>query len=180
MTVREIYYSTHEPMDFYKSFGEYYLTGQLIHFGKISSGGSFNVEDFEESSIETLKKLSLGKLYGELTINRIFPEHKKSSLEMLISYNALHPNVSHIVENLAYNSKEKILSGTFKILKDTEEGKKIVDCILNNGYTPFSKMRSIGEIENGVVKCGQFITFDVILIDQNIKDMDRLYLKLNS
>ena len=133
-------------LKFEKSDGAYVLEGTFGEIDKKNRNNRIYTEDEYLPQIEALQdKIKSSKLLGELDHPQTFDVSLK--------------NVSHIIEELNYDSETKQVRGKIRLL-DTEAGRQ-AKALVDAGVPLQISSRAAGTVEsNGTVKIKQLFTYD--------------------
>jgi hypothetical protein len=135
-------------LKFEKSDGAYVLEGTFGEIDKKNRNNRIYTEDEYLPQIEALQdKIKSSKLLGELDHPQTFDVSLK--------------NVSHIIEELYYDSETKQVKGKIRLL-DTEAGRQ-AKALVDAGVPLQISSRAAGTVEsNGTVKIKQLFTYDLV------------------
>jgi hypothetical protein len=135
-------------LKFEKSDGAYVLEGTFGEIDKKNRNNRIYTEDEYLPQIEALQdKIKSSKLLGELDHPQTFDVSLK--------------NVSHIIEELNYDSETKQVKGKIRLL-DTEAGRQ-AKALVDAGVPLQISSRAAGTVEsNGTVKIKQLFTYDLV------------------
>ena len=135
-------------LKFEKSDGAYVLEGTFGEIDKKNRNNRIYTEDEYLPQIEALQdKIKSSKLLGELDHPQTFDVSLK--------------NVSHIIEELNYDSETKQVRGKIRLL-DTEAGRQ-AKALVDAGVPLQISSRAAGTVEsNGTVKIKQLFTYDLV------------------
>ena len=164
---REIFTTPMCQMEHVIFGNEHYLKGKILGFDTVCKSG--NVLEYHQVKLFYPKiqdKISYGVLFGELYIDTTMTEIEREGLELLLSYSVSDPKRSHQIVNIQRHKNHNHLDGTFKILKDTENGQKMLDLLETKEYKAVAKMRTIGKFVDHKILISDYdlVTFDVILL----------------
>jgi hypothetical protein len=128
--------------------GAYVLEGIFGEIDKKNRNNRIYTESEYVPQIESLQsKISSSKLLGELDHPQTFDVSLK--------------NVSHIIEELSYDSETKQVKGKIRLL-DTEAGRQ-AKALVDAGVPLQISSRAAGTVEsNGTVKIKQLFTYDLV------------------
>jgi len=135
------------------------ISGTFLYFDTKNGNGRIYPQKLAGDILSALQNdIKNGNVLGELG----FPERFEVSLA----------NVSHIVEEVHFNSKQNSIEGTIRVLEGTPNGNRLLNMI---DYDPekFNKMfvvrsRGAGTVnENGEVENYKLYSFDIIPKDQD-------------
>jgi len=135
-------------LEFKKDGGTYVLEGIFGEIDKKNRNNRIYTESEYLPQIEALQaKIKSSKLLGELDHPQTFDVSLK--------------NVSHIIEELAYDSVTKQVKGRIRLL-DTDAGRQ-AKALVDAGVPLQISSRAAGAVEsNGTVKIKQLFTYDLV------------------
>jgi hypothetical protein len=128
--------------------GSVVLEGVFTEIGKKNKNNRIYEEDEVLPHINELKKkVGTGKLLGEL-------DHPKE-------FDVSLSNVSHVVEDLSYDSTKKQVTGRIRLL-NTSKGKE-AQSLIEDGIPLHISSRAAGTVgQDGKVKIKKFFTYDLV------------------
>lgn len=129
------------------------LAGNFLYFDSKNLNGRIYKKEIAEEILEQFNKMKKeSPVLGELG----YPE-KNSFMEIDLS------NVSHEVEEIHLDEKNKSIAGTIKIL-DTPKGKIVKELLQSdNQISLYCRPRGTGNInENGEIENFKILSFDLV------------------